>query len=709
MGYQNQIIDLFLLTLVPAFIMAFPTEDEYLDPNPIISGFSTCYIDLILLGESQEFREPPVIPVAVTYSATLEQTGSIENEDEDEYEHINDSNYNATAISNMKRIKINCLALFIFSPNKNLITIKGGSSVKVQVALNRYFSSSRCCLFPIDLGSTKNAYLTLVKHQNFSGDGYGDGDHERIISRWGWENKKWLLPIFYLSTNLETTSNTVSLSVELLSPCIFYNSVELHGLKNIRQEFDNVFSIGQRSKCTNIMWRILESETKSTRQCVSFAERLQFYEQQTSAIVSIAAEPFANSTAVYVDHLGGPDESLETQKCMELSSYGTVVLYVGFEAAREAYTAFPINEIVYEEAYNFLTCDGAEDYLSFEAYASPFLWNLWAGIVIISLITLVFLIAFVHYKNISASIILLIPSVFFEQPPQFSTRLLEHRSFKYLLIFLLLATTVLTNSYKSIVTTDLTAPFSSKRVETFDEAMRLDYKIFPPLNDEMVLLVLLVLSKIPSKENIEWFLDVSHLTEALKAELLLPNTSPRKRIRAQRMLNLIAAPEDFPNVSFQKEISKCNKSIYVDHDYQLDQFLTEVLALGNGNLINKLYKGRESFQKQLFSWRMHRIQWDRAEILSKRWNSLSHSGIFTNLDYVYKIGKVKTLLRKLEKLFREKEEEIFRPLTLNSTVMSIFIVYLACVSFCICFLMAEKIHDSFCGYKYTLKTWMLKG
>jgi hypothetical protein len=175
------------------------------------------------------------------------------------------------------------------------------------------------------------------------------------------------------------------------------------------------------------------------------------------------------------------------------------------------------------------------------------------------------------------------------------------------------------------------------------------------------------------------------------------------------MLDLIGAPEDFPNVSFQMELSKCNKSIYVDHDYQLDQFRRDVLMLTNGNMESKLYKGKESFQKQLFKWSIEEVEWDRSEMVSKRWSSLSHSGIFSHLDDVYRIGRMKSKTRMIERMFGAKEEESFRPLTLKSTVISIFIIYLAFATFCTSVLLVERIHDFFHDYKSKLKAWLLKG
>jgi hypothetical protein len=680
-----------LLALASALVRTLSAQ--HFDPNPIISGFSTCYIDLVLFTETQEFQEPPQIPVTVTYSVALKQKGSNEG--------------SLTALCNMKWVKTNCLAIFIILPKDNAKT-------DVQDALNRYFRIVNCYIISFGGDYVKNTYLTAVQHQS------SNGDYKSIRSEW---RQVRHLPIFYLRTSVGTVSNKVSVAVEFQSPCSFYLSMELLSMDNLKQAFDKVFERGQRNNCVGLAWMIKELTTNATSPCISFTNSQKFYEQQTSAIVSAVSEPFANSTAFNADKFGKMD-SLEVKRCLELLDshshvQGVVHVLTGFEAASKIFrdNKYPTYEIIYEEAYNFLTCDGAEDYLSFEGYASPFFWELWVGIVMISFMILLFLIAFLHFKRISARIMLLIPSVFLEQPPQFSGQLLDYLSFKYLLVSLLLATTVLSNSYKSVVTTHLTAPFSTKRVETFDEAVRLVYKILPPLNSVMAIILLgyeafyenrtIEIQKKP--EIIQSILEASLLTKALLTEVSLPNTISQKRVQSQsqNMLNLIGAPENFPSVSFQMEMSKCNKSIYVDHDFELDQFRSEVLILGNGNLKSKLYKGKESFQKQLFSWRIAEMGWDRSDLILKRWSSLSHSGIFSRLDYVYRIGKMKSLLRKYEKLFGAKEEESFRPLTLNSTVMSIFIVYLACVSFSISILIAEMMHNFFHDHERKLKAWIL--
>jgi hypothetical protein len=195
----------------------------------------------------------------------------------------------------------------------------------------------------------------------------------------------------------------------------------------------------------------------------------------------------------------------------------------------------------------------------------------------------------------------------------------------------------------------------------------------------------------------ETLISLSFFTESLEEEDESLNSVPGNWTKAQRILGQLGIPEGFLNVTFQMEVSRCNESIYVDHDYQLDQFRIEILR--NGRLKSTLYKGKESFQKEFYSWSISNMEWDRTEMISKRINSLSHSGIFKHLDDVYRIYKMKSRLRNLEKMFRNsKGIGSALPLALSSTIISLFLIYLGSISICISVLIAEKLVILFRSY-----------
>ena len=85
--------------------------------NPLITGFSTCYIELALFNELYDFKDPPNIPVTVTFQDTLPQT---------HYE--NSSNETKRKICAEKKHYYfqthNCLSIFLFSPKSDIQILK---------------------------------------------------------------------------------------------------------------------------------------------------------------------------------------------------------------------------------------------------------------------------------------------------------------------------------------------------------------------------------------------------------------------------------------------------------------------------------------------------------------------------------------------------------------------------------------------------------
>jgi hypothetical protein len=342
-----------------------------------------------------------------------------------------------------------------------------------------------------------------------------------------------------------------------------------------------------------------------------------------------------------------------------------------------------------------LTCDGKEEYLSFRAYASPFAPSLWAGLILTLLLLSFIHKAFLHVKmrggrGTGAGVDLLVPSIFLEQPPQFLKALLNYKSFNVLLISLLFSALVITNSYKSIVTTDLTAPFVSTRVNTFEEAVKRGYKILPPVHEH--------LKSIKKSRYFTWkrLLNMSPLKRSLQWNieyLQKQNNESEKLLRKLRgILNLLEIPDGFPNVTFEMEIGKCNTSIYVNYHLPLNYFRMEILS--NGDTVSPLYIGKDSFLKELYTWSILRMEWDRTDMVRTRVRAIFHSGLSQYLEYVYKLSRMEAEVRRVErklKLEADDKDEI-KPLTLESNLLSIFVIYLTCVTLSIVAFILENLN-----------------
>jgi hypothetical protein len=397
----------------------------------------------------------------------------------------------------------------------------------------------------------------------------------------------------------------------------------------------------------------------------------------------MVGSPFPNSTAF--------GNTAETRLCKSgVGQSQPLILLQGSPFTFASLILYSCH-IFYEETYKFLTCDGKEEYLSFRAYVAPFAPSLWAGLLLTLLVLSSTHRAFVYMKikgSRGAAVDLLVPSIFFEQPPQFLNALLGYKSFNVLLISLIFPALIITNSYKSIVTTDLTAPFISTRVDTFEEAVKRGYKILPPILYGHMMYFKeyeFPTTKKTREHLLNTFLNRSSLTQSLwsRLDLLRNNESEKPRRKLRGMLNLIGVPDGFPNVTFEMEILKCNKSIYVNYYLPLNYFRMETLS--NGATVNPLYMGKDSFLKELYTWSIENMEWDRTEMVRTRVSAISHSGIFQYLEYVYKFSKMEAEARRVERKIRlaVEDKDAVRPLTLESNLLSIFVIYLAFVSLCV--------------------------
>ena len=133
------------------------TKSEYYEVNSVIRGFVTCYIELSLFNDKQDFTSPPEVPVVVTVYNKLTLPTKYENLNRNE--KVNRCLEKNEAFTK----KYNCLSLFLFSPP---------STEEVQTTVDRFSWIFQCrkelLLDPIDLKSTnyeKQTYVTVVNYE----------------------------------------------------------------------------------------------------------------------------------------------------------------------------------------------------------------------------------------------------------------------------------------------------------------------------------------------------------------------------------------------------------------------------------------------------------------------------------------------------------------------------------------------------------------
>ena len=139
-----------------------------------------------------------------------------------------------------------------------------------------------------------------------------------------------------------------------------------------------------------------------------------------------------------------------------------------------------------EVSHNFMTCDGNTEYMGFSFYTKPFQDTLWITILVVfTVLTLLLRFIFLRFK-IKDNSALFFVRILIEQDMCLSNKLMQlGNSFKILIIIFLLVGIVLTNGYKGIVTSNLTAPLPSTKMEKILNAALGGYSILIPFPERV--------------------------------------------------------------------------------------------------------------------------------------------------------------------------------------------------------------------------------
>jgi len=135
--------------------------------------------------------------------------------------------------------------------------------------------------------------------------------------------------------------------------------------------------------------------------------------------------------------------------------------------------------------YGFLACEeNSISSLSFHGFLQPFEWELWAVLIFILIsITLTATIVYPR-KGMFANVIFMVFPYLLEQGMPFISKVTSKASFFWLFGPFLFLALIPTNCYKSIVTTDLTAPRHSARPETFKELTAANHSFYLSYDSE---------------------------------------------------------------------------------------------------------------------------------------------------------------------------------------------------------------------------------
>ena len=628
-------------------VTANPLSNDF---NILINGFKNCLLEVVFPKQVQDFEEPPQTPVTISFV----------------------KNKNSSALIKLEVvIKSNCFALVLLSQNSKRNNIN-------------LFDFSQLFTFYGKVGHSysKRTYLIIYK------DGRMENKNELLNIPFNLTVSR--NPIFYYTVS---RNHKIKIGVGLHDPCEF--QVEDVLLKDYLIHtgssvvFHELLATGLRNHCKGITWVLADYMNKpgSSGYCIpaslsSLSSNLTSANKYTLTLLSILAEPFPNSTIL---KLGGMDRR---SSC---PSYKHVIL-VNTLFKTDDYSKRDIGEC-YDffhkvTSYNFITCDGLENQLlSFKAYVSPFQSMVWICIIVIFVCVSIFLSGLFKWIYLQDNPPFTLLSILLEQPV--STAVSRGAGMKILLASVYMTSVVLTNSYRGIVTTSLTFPVTPKSLETFDEALVQGYNFLQVLPPYSVTIYNhsrwnALNSNASHQVALDFLNNIAFFKASISATLKLNSSVDLKfRKKLKDVTTRLRLPQNFPNMTSEIELSKCNKTIYVDFDDNLDQI---IFNMKSSDQANKMYRGKESFLKQSYAWRMERIDWDQNNVLEFRSQAITSSGIEQYWDNRLQVQALADLLRKLD---NSTDEDGPQPLT-KKFLLSILLIYLSLLSLSLGICMVES-------------------
>ena len=343
--------------------------------------------------------------------------------------------------------------------------------------------------------------------------------------------------------------------------------------------------------------------------------------------------------------------------------------------------------------FSFLSCTERLSYISYSVYASPFDMYNWICIGASVCVGSSFLTLMFFLKGIDENGILLLYSFLLEHGYHLGRRLQQTRAFNIFISIFLLMAIVLTNGYKGVVITDLTAPASEFRITTFKEAMEQNYTILSEVLPEPLLMLkqmdvanhlndegtenivkeiyfsmaVSVIGDTFFRENIDDVLKKGIFNSSFSKVELYKTISTRTSPGKESVLNILEN-------GTRAEFLKCNKTIFVDSAYKLKPLYLKLRS----ELDPKRYSmcmANDEISEYRVGWHIQNMDWDKG-LITGRMNKIFSSGI-------YKRWQDLRLIKYLTSTENTEKQKDFSKhpmkLALSTNILTIFIIYLVLI------------------------------
>ncbi|CAG7827830.1 unnamed protein product [Allacma fusca] len=370
---------------------------------------------------------------------------------------------------------------------------------------------------------------------------------------------------------------------------------------------------------------------------------------------------------------------------------------------KKAFVSFSDIVPVQIRFFNFITCVLPEENIVISVFLDPFDLNLWIGLGISCLVFIGIFWRLAGTKSTFLDSLLLVISLLLEncQIPSF---LQKRGVIRSMIGMCLIFSIIVENSYKGKITSSVTAPKFKKPLENFDDLE--GFKLYGPIatsfqrfttNEKSWRMIidhkgLKSIFKDPELDNNRPCLTLFGWQMCLQYASLRHvskqghQTKLHSAItRARKIMLMLATPKDFPNVSIEQEVCKCNKSVFVDTNDNLDAFVPHFT--GNRNKI--FTKGSEQFLHVSIGWAFQNEK-KSGGLLSKFirvW--ISESGMYRWMEF-----KLPPVKRNSIKYLMEIQKTTAKalPLSWSSNLISgLLYISLCCLGICWIALLVEKI------------------
>jgi len=124
--------------------------------------------------------------------------------------------------------------------------------------------------------------------------------------------------------------------------------------------------------------------------------------------------------------------------------------------------------------------------LSFKVFTQPFERAVWISCLVFLATTCILVKIWFRLKKVGDCAWLYLPTILFEQDLKFPKELTPMGVFGSFSLILIFGCSQLTNDYRGMVTTDLTAPLPARTIETIDEALGLGFKILVKIDSKLM-------------------------------------------------------------------------------------------------------------------------------------------------------------------------------------------------------------------------------